>query len=682
MRAQHTQLVQVTAGASPQLYLLPTDSTNVVLETHLADLRLVTGDGGASLVMDASYRLRNPTQEGVTLGLRLAPGGDQSLSAFQGVALSAGEQALALQPAGDGGYTGQVSIPPDGRLALRLVYQVGLGANALTLVRYAPAVLNGWPGNISLRVQFILSDGLPTEAWMEIAPDDWSYGVLPNPAETSIKWLYDASIPDEAFVFRFVAPGVWAQLREADAAAVDGAPVANFVRLGDLYRRLYREASGEQLRARFYAQAVAAYTAGATKAAAGAAPQDQAALHVGLAHLYRDQVVEAERATLGNYAQLMVDEVAAALALLPADDPQRAELGRWQVDGMTVLLKGAQAGRDWPRALAIVEQLAALPPGAVDPAFVAEERRAILVQQGLQFMEQGNRDAALAVAGDQIADDGLAPPVESYPLYAAWQITVTAGPETLRLESFAQTTPERHAAAQSALREVVRLWEAGVDPEGDGDGGYTIALDEILPPQESGLPAGLRLAVDFPVSANGFLLARLLPPRIDWALLNTVLTQLAPTSERKSELVWQQVTLSQPLDLRGGMAQWAGVAAGLEQQAAEFERAGGAVGATDVSAAEAALRARIQAVNYRAAADEWRSLARQSWLLFTFQVDDPVFAAFQQTAPARSWYATAGSPSQMFLFQAQMVSLNRVLALFAMAMTGLIGAAGVLWWLL
>ncbi|HXF62286.1 MAG TPA: hypothetical protein VNK95_11760, partial [Caldilineaceae bacterium] len=396
-------LAQSTPGAAPQLYLLPASGADVILETHLADLRL----DGSLVAMEASYRLRNPTEGPVMLGLRLSPGGDLSLSGFEGLSLTADGQALPLQPSGDGGYTSQVAIPADGRVLLRLVYQVSLGNNALATVRYAPAVLNQWPGNISLRVQLLIGEGLPTDAWMEVAPDGWTYGMPANPTETSIKWLYDANIPDTAFVFRLIAPATWAQLQEAKGAAVDGAPPANFVRLGDLYRRLYREAPSDTLRNRFYAQAVAAYTAGLTKAAPGAAPQDQAALHVGLAHLYRDRVVEAGSVTNEQYARLVVDEVTAALALLPSDDAQRAELERWQVDGLRVLLNAYYAQQNWAGALAIIDQLAALPPGAVDPAFVAEERRAILVQQALQFMQQGNREAALAVAGNQIAADGL-----------------------------------------------------------------------------------------------------------------------------------------------------------------------------------------------------------------------------------------------------------------------------------
>ncbi len=675
-----TASAQGTPGVPPQLYLLPADSTNVVLETHLADLRVVAGEGQASVVMEASYRLRNPTENTVNLGLRLAPGGDQSISGFEGVALAADGAALGLEAAGDGGFVSQVSIPADGRVSLRLTYQVGLGSNTLVNLRYAPGVFNVWPGSISLRVQYIVPESVPADAWVEMRPAGWSYGLLSDLTATSIKWLYDASIPNEPFVFRFVSPQSWAQLREAQQAAVQGAPASAFVRLGDLYRRMLQEASGEQY-ARFYAQAVAAYSAGVTQAAADSAPQDVAALHVGLASLYREQAVTAEAASMREYANVIVDEAAAALTLLPADDSRRAELARWQADGLNVLLADAKSRRDWPQALAIVDQLAALPSGAADPEWVAEERREILVQQGLQFMAQGNRDAAMAIAGDQIAAEGLTPAPESYPLFAGWQITVTATPDTLVMETFATTTPDGHAAAFAALQEVVSLWEDGVIQADNGDD-YRFVLEEVNPPQEAGQSSGGRLWIEFPLAANGSLLARLLPSRVDWSLLQTILTQLAPTTERQTTLLWQQVTLSQPMNLRVTTDHWLGMATELENQAASFESAGSAQEPDQVADAEAALRARIQAVNYRAAADQWRRLVRHSGLLYRFEVDDPVFMTLRETEPARAWVVTPDSPPQTFVFQAQVLNLNRALTLAVVSMLGLVGAAGTLWWLL
>jgi hypothetical protein len=311
----------------------------------------------------------------------------------------------------------------------------------------------------------------------------------------------------------------------------------------------------------------------------------------------------------------------------------------------------------------------------MDPELLAEDRRYILIQQALELMEQGNRVAALAVAGDQISAEALIPPTQSASLFSGWQLTVTASPESMQLVAIGLTQPDRHAEAMSGLQEVVEIWENGTDDEP-----YSFSLDEI--PAELNLQSGTRLQIDFPPDSAGVRLARLLPPRADYALLRELLTQLAPTTEQQSGVVWQRVEMRQPLNLTAVVNEWNAVAAGLDEQAAGFEAQGETLDAEETASAEAALTARIQAVNYRTTATEWRRLARQSSLLFTFQVNDPVFTRFKGEPPARAWTVTAAAPSQTFVFQTQVLSLGRILAGVGLAFIVLISVAGVLWGLL
>jgi hypothetical protein len=221
----------------------------------------------------------------------------------------------------------------------------------------------------------------------------------------------------------------------------------------------------------------------------------------------------------------------------------------------------------------------------------------------------------------------------------------------------------------------MEIWENGADEES-----YSFNLEEI--PAEVNLQSGIRLQVDFPPGGNGFLLARLLPPRPDYALLRGLLTQLAPTIERQSGMIWQQVEMRQPLNLTAVVNEWNALAAELEEQAAGFEAQSASLDAAETDSAEAALVARLQAVNYRTTAAEWRRLARQSSLLFQFQVDDPVFTRLKGESLARAWTVTAAAPSQTFIFQTQVLSLARVIVGVALAFTVLISIAGVLWGLL
>ena len=669
---------QSNPGTSPQLYLLPRDAANnnVEVESHIATLRVVDDAAGPLLTVSAIYRLRNPETNEVTLPLLLFPGGDQSLSGYQNLTLTQNEQTLPLEASDGGGYFSQISLAAGGRATLLLQYQVSLGNESLATVRYAPSILNGWSGNISLRVELEVPSSIPAESWIEITPDDWRYSVTTAPSIIGLRWLYDFSVPDEPLRLRFITPRIWAELRAAESAANERAAVSAYVRLGDLYRDMVRIAPTENARQRFYAQAIAAYSGGLTSPAfALASPSERAALHIGLADLYRRRLVEVGSSEQGGYADLMVAQIEAALAILPADDARIGELRQWQIDGMQLQLTQALDQRNWPTALALVDELALLPAEVIDPATIAEDRRYILIQQALELMEQGNRVAAVAIAGDQIAADALLPPAQAASLFNGWQLTLTVTPDTMQLVAFGITQPERHAEALDALTSVVALWEDGTEGEP-----YAFQLDEV--PAEVSLQTGVRLQIDFPPQSNGFLLARLLPPRTDYALLNGLLTQLAPTIQRTTGIVWQQIEMSQPLNMAMVVNEWNSIAAGLEEQAATFEAQSNTLNADETASAEAALTAQLKAVNYRATATEWRQLARQSSLLVRFEINDPVYTRFQGEAPSRAWTVTAAAPSQTLLFQTQVLSLSRVLIGVAVAFILLIGVAGILWGLL
>ena len=675
---QAVPAAQGTPGASPQLYLLPQDAStsDVVLETHIAVLRVLETAGGAQAVMDARYSLRNPAEEAVTVPIRLLFGGDRSLGPVQSVSLTTGGEAVALTPSDDGGYTGVLDLAADGRMALRLTYQVTLGSGPLLTLRYAPAVLNAWAGNISLRVEFHTPDTIAAESWVEVTPATWRYSVLAEAGVTGLRWLYDFSAPDTPFRFQFVAPAVWADIVAAQTAAGGNAPVADFVRLGDLYRGLARAADAT-VRERYHAQAIAAYQAGLTSAGWGlAAPQDKAAVYLGLAGLYRSQVVNAPAAARPVDAELLVDAATQALSLLAAGDAQRNEATLWQADGLRLLLDQALARRDWPTAIVYLDRLTALPPELVDPAQLAEERNAILVQQALQLMEQGNREAALAVAGAAIAAAAVGPPPPAAGGFFGWPITVTAAPDALQMVVVGLTTPDRAETATNAFAQVVETWQAGL-----ADDAASRQTRVILDTTAAGSAAdpSVRVTLDFAQGTNGFLLARLLPPRPDYALLRSLLTQLAPTVERRQALFWQEVVQRQPLDLATAVAEWSAIAAGLEQQALAFDAQSGNLASADPATAQAALTASIQAVNYRTAAADWRRLARQSWLQFTFRVDDPLFSPLRDEPPSRAWTVTAGSPSQTLVFQTQMLDLTRLLAARAAARAGRIAQSQTHW---
>jgi hypothetical protein len=670
---------QDATGSAPQLYLLPQNptTTNVIVETHIVTLRILDDGDPPQVVVDGSYRLHNPADAATTVPLRLLAGGDGDVGTLQAVVLTQGGQNVPLTPDAAGGYVGEIFLDAGARTTLRLVYQTSLGSGDLATLRYAPAVLNGWAGNISLRVEMIVPATIPPESWIETSPATWDYGVSSESGVNIVRWLYDFSAPEDPLRLQFIGKARWAELRDALAAAGPDAAVPAFIRLGDLYRDLARSADRAAVRDRFYAQAMAAYSGGlGSRGQALATPSERAALHIGLADLYRRRLVEVGAAEQLRYADLMVGEIDQALRLLPGDDARRTELAQWQIDGLRLQLDQATGQRDWPRALAILDQWAAMPAEMLDPARLAEERSSILVQQALELMVQGNRDAALAIAGDQIAAEALTPPPGAYGLFSTWQISITASAEAMQLTAQAEPYPDRFDAAQTALQALHDIWQEGLATAGHA---HQVSLAEIA--TESGAQA-LQLQIEFPAGSNGFLLARLLPPRADYALLRTLLTQLAPTVTEQSGVVWRQIDLRQPVDLTPVANEWNNLAAGLEQQAADFEAQSGAIGSGDADRAAAALAARIQAVNYRAVAAEWRALVRRSSLLFTFQVDDPLATQLKGSAPTRAWTVTAAAPSQTLVLQTQILSLSRLFTGGLFAMLALVAVTGILWSLL
>ena len=241
-------------------------------------------------------------------------------------------------------------------------------------------------------------------------------------------------MPPGQILFQMVVPAAWSQLVQAQqgAGAVD--PVERFAALGELNAQLAAAAAAtgnQPAQERFYGEAVAAYADGIRQIDSGGAPSPaSAALHTGLAALYRSRVVQPDGSSNSTYAEQMAMEAGDALAGLAADDPRRVELERWQAEGLRLLVTDARRRGDVTGALALIDRLAVASTGAASAEFLANERQALVVEQALQFLAQGDRTAAFALAGNALSDPALQPPPEMQSLFAAWNIAAaisTAG---------------------------------------------------------------------------------------------------------------------------------------------------------------------------------------------------------------------------------------------------------------
>jgi hypothetical protein len=502
-------------------------------------------------------------------------------------------------------------------------------------------------------------------SWLHVEPEDWAYappGVSPDPA---LQWLYDGGPPD-AIVFQAIHPTVWQQIQAAEQAVVPNAGPAVFAQLGDLYAGLAQAAVSEGNAAaaeRFYAQAVASYSDGIRQGEmVGAQVQEVAGLHAGLAALYRTRVVAADGASSPIYSELMTAESSTALQSLAADDARRAELERWQAEGLRLLLTDARRRGDVGVALALIDRLTSSAAGAGAAEFLAEERKALIVQQALELLERNDRPAALALAGDAIADPALQPPDDLRSLFTSWAATAAMSEAGITLDIDVVPHPDRVAAAHMALQEIIKRWQEDAATRATG-----AELEEKTAPESTSEPATepsepvLHMRLRLPAGTTGVQLAGALPGTADWVLLRSLLSQLGPKIDSTSNGMRQQVHVSQPVDLRSAGQQWAAMAQNLANQADVLEAQASSTAQGEAAMMDASLQARIRAANYRHAAEVWRNLARDSF------VELSLAASGSLGNNTRTWLVTADSPPQMLDVQVESLNSGRV----ALAVGGL-----------
>jgi len=693
LAAPPAHFIPLQQGAALQLtppLVIPLESTVVHLLTHTADFTLSTADsstGAASLTlqMDAIYRLENDSTAPTTLLLNVTE--PESIGNLVELALTADGVPLTLFQTEGVGYSAQLQLQADARVTVALRYVVTVADLPLPLIAYRAMVLSAWRSNPSIRVSIGLPAGAGPDSWLHVAPEDWRYAQVADNALPGVKWLYDAQLPREPFLFEFFHPNQWQRLQEL--AAVAGTDPAFYLTLGDEYRNLTNAVPAipeyEDVRTRFYSQALAAYTAGIDQlTTAGGGANEVGALYNALAALYRAEVARTDGSTDPAYAAAMVDAARQALAQLPTLDNRRIELTQWVADGLQVMLIDAQNRDAWPTALAIIEQLAALPPEMVNRDILERTKRSITVRQALQLMEEDNRPAALALAGDELLDDQLLPPPAEQPLFSRWEFSTTITPDVIEVMVQPMSTLARQGAAITELEQLINQLRIAADP------GITLAWQPTVLTELATADAGDSAATDPPTtlanvgqlvisapSDSSFAsLTTAMPTTPKWLFLYTFLRQLQPVVETQRSWLTQATTVRLSLDLQPVATEWVQIATNLESVAAQLDGEAAGRNARDAVEAEQALRARIQAANYRAAAQDWRKVARDSWLLLQLNIP----AGLQ--APVRTWLLTVDSPAPVAELQSTPSYVASFIAVLLLGMTLLLLLSGLLWWLL
>jgi hypothetical protein len=623
------------------------------------------------------YRLENGSAEPVSLILKVAEPVAGVVTTE--LALAADGVPLTLFQTEGVGYTTQLQLNADTRTTVALRYVGTTAELPLPLLAYDASVLAAWRGNPSIRVSIDLPPGAGPESWLHVAPESWRYAQVSDSALPGIKWLYDAQIPDAPFIFEFIHPEQWRRLQQLATEAENNPTV--YRTLGEQYAYLLNAvpttASYAAVRNRFYGQALAAYTTGIDQlAAAGQGGTELGALYAALAALYRTQVAQADGSTDPAYAAAMVDAAQQALAQLPADAERHIELTQWVADGLQALLADAQAREAWSTALATIEQLAALPPDRVNRDILERTRRSITVRQALELLEADNRPAALALAGADLLDEQLLPPVAQRALVSRWEISTTVTPTTVEVVVQPMAAMAHQAAALAAFEQLVNQLRTAADPAitllwqpaGSATGAQA---DATVTAQQLG-----HLLIRAPIDSSFASLTTAMPAQPEWLLFYTFLRQLQPVVETQTAWFNEATTLRLRLDLHAVATDWQQVAIGLEAEAAQLEAEAAGRNARVAAEAESALRTRIQAANYRTAAQEWRKLARDSWVLLRLSIPGGL------QAPMRTWLITLEAPAQVAELQRTPSYFVSFIGVLMLSLILLLLVSGLLWWLL
>jgi len=664
------QLAQAQTPAGAPVILTPVENTSAQLQTHTTDIQLE--QAGASVVGTAQtlYRLRNEGVSAVSVTLRASsptPSGPVPLPAD--LRITAGGSAIALEES-EGGAQITVSVPASGRLDLRLSYTYNLGDASVVVAHYQAGALGNWARSTSFRLAFLVPPSIPEDAWLSIAPAGWRYGPSESADLISIRWLTEGNLP-AAFAFTFVNPALAQQELSLRAAASSGGVVEKSA-LGNHYAELAAGAQDAATRERYYGQAMAAYSDAVSQGtASGTLPGDMAQAYIGQARLLRQRIV-ASGGVSAEHARLLVDVGMKALSALAVDAPQRAEVEQWLSDGLALVLADARSRRDWQGALGILAQMevnasANTAGSAFSAEAIAEERRRILFEQSLQLLEEGERDAAIAVSGEGIVGPELQPPADAQSLFSSWQNTVTVTANGTTLELTALAAPGKFDAALAAAQTLANAWS-------DSAGRTTGSVAFNAPPGPSTDP--FVFTIRLPAGATGLALANSTPLRPDWALPRLLLTQLAPETSGESTFLRRSVLLKLALDLRSAGEQWLRLATDLEAQAFALDAQSSPSDRSSADALESALKARVQAANYRAEANNWRSLAENSQTVAL--LEGPRGAP----SDARAWQVTVSDPPQVLQFSTWGMNQGGVLALVAAALAAILLLAAILWSLL
>ena len=658
------RLLQSESAVASHLLLQPALETSLVLLTHTLDVRVATDDGRALILqIEATYRLHNVEDEAITATLLVAQPADASAAGRplpRNIAVTLDGQPLALQPAGQTvGQSVQAEFDADARRRLTLRYDLPLVATQTFDFHYPISELLSWPSDISgwrVTIDFANMEQwlAPSDNWLQISPRGWKMRA------NQLEWLREERPPTTDVLFQALHPQRIQEIRAAQNAIRANNEVESQQRLGDLYAQLHQApALGAAARERFYEQALAAFTQALRLAEEHArAEAVLAAVRYRLAALYRRRAIAADGSVDSVYVALMVAEAEKALPAMP-QGPTRLELQNWVAQGLQQQLRAARLQGNWPQALQFTDRLARLPADVVDPAALEAERRALILHEVLQQLQEGNEEAAVSLVGEEILTGETLPRPEYRTLFANWQITVTLNQNDVSINALARPIFQRRVDGESALNSLLNTWSlAGVT--------------DVALTQEAG---GFIIQLDRLDARKRRLLAQNTPQQPDWALLHSAILTAEQETRQENRLLWKRTTQAIDVDFRPVGDQWHSMAASLEREAvAVADAAAPAANRAEVAALE--IRQSLRTAQHRLEAARWRRLVSDSTVQIVIG-DSPDAAS-----PQRVWLLGLTDAPQQLTNQIESINTVRLWLAIALAIVLSSLFAGLLWLLL
>ena len=658
------RLLQSESAVASHLLLQPALETSLVLLTHTLDVRVATDDGRSlTLQIEAAYRLHNVEDEAITATLLVAQPADAAAAGRplpRNIAVTLDGQPLALQPAGQTvGQSVQAEFDADARRRLTLRYDLPLAATQTFDFHYPISELLSWPSDISgwrVTIDFANMEQwlAPSDNWLQISPRGWKMRA------NQLEWLREERPPTTDVLFQALHPQRIQEIRAAQNAIRANNEVESQQRLGDLYAQLHQApALGAAARERFYEQALAAYTQALRLAEEHARAESVlAAVRYRLAALYRRRAIAADGSVDSVYVALMVAEAEKALPAMP-QGPTRLELQNWVAQGLQQQLRAARLQGNWPQALQFTDRLARLPADVVDPATLEAERRALILHEVLQQLQEGNEEAAVSLVGEEILTGETLPRPEYRTLFANWQITVTLNQNDVSINALARPIFQRRVDGESALNSLLNTWSLS--------GVTDVALTE-----EAG---GFIIQLDRLDARKRRLLAQNTPQQPDWALLHSAILTAEQETRQENRLLWQRTTQAIDVDFRPVGDQWHSMAASLEREAVVVaDAAAPAANRAEVAALE--IRQSLRTAQHRLEAARWRRLVSDSTVQIVIG-DSPDAAS-----PQRVWLLGLTDAPQRLTNQIESINTVRLWLAIALAIVLSSLFAGLLWLLL